>query len=216
MHPRIRLRFAQCREAVLELHHQRADQLRGIVPVVLAAADEVMRHRGAALLAARQPRRQDRALAHPRTAGDHDPVVAIAVDQQLIKAGQQLRAADELLVSLPLAAVVEPLPWHPTEHHSRKRRAVAVLRPCGPCRCCVLAVRDVKQPRLWACEQTRYHGAVGGRSVRGLHISDLYMRSVDGPQAARARLEAASRWRVLGRSGRPTSPRSVGTARRWI
>ena len=46
------------------------------------------------------------------------------------------------------------------------------------------------------------------------HISDLHMRSIDGPQAERARLEAASRWRVLGekwtdnlaelrRSGRP-------------
>jgi hypothetical protein len=39
---------------------------------------------------------------------------------------------------------------------------------------------------------------VGGRGVRVFHISDLHMRSVDGPQADRARLEAASRWRVLG------------------
>jgi 3',5'-cyclic AMP phosphodiesterase CpdA len=30
------------------------------------------------------------------------------------------------------------------------------------------------------------------------HISDLHMRSVDGPQGERVRLEAASRWRVLG------------------
>lgn len=36
------------------------------------------------------------------------------------------------------------------------------------------------------------------RCVRVFHISDLHMRSVDGPQAERARLEAASRWRVLG------------------
>ncbi|HWO18301.1 MAG TPA: PQQ-binding-like beta-propeller repeat protein [Kofleriaceae bacterium] len=39
---------------------------------------------------------------------------------------------------------------------------------------------------------------MGGRSVRVLHISDLHMRTGDGPQAKRARLEAASRWRVLG------------------
>jgi len=39
---------------------------------------------------------------------------------------------------------------------------------------------------------------VGGRGVRVLHISDLHMRSVEGPQAERARLEAAFRWRVLG------------------
>jgi predicted MPP superfamily phosphohydrolase len=31
-----------------------------------------------------------------------------------------------------------------------------------------------------------------------LHISDLHMLSVDGPQVARARLEAASRGSVLG------------------
>jgi hypothetical protein len=62
----------------------------------------------------------------------------------------------------------------------------------------VLAVRGVEPPRRRACEQTRYHGAVGGRSVRVLHLSDLHMRSADGPQAARARLEEASRWRVLG------------------
>lgn len=31
-----------------------------------------------------------------------------------------------------------------------------------------------------------------------LHISDLHMRAADGPQASRVRLEAASRWRVLG------------------
>ena len=113
MHPRIRLRFAQHRKAVLQLRHQRADQLRRVVPVVLTAADKVMRYRRAGRFAARQPRRQDRALAHPRTAGDHDPAVAIAVDQQLIEAGQQRRAANELLVALPLAAVVEPLPGHP-------------------------------------------------------------------------------------------------------
>jgi hypothetical protein len=88
-----------------------------------------MRHRDACRLAARQPRRQDRALAHARTAGDHDPAVAIAVDQQLIEATQQLRPSDELLVALPLAAVVELLAGHPTEHHSRKRRSP--LRSCA-------------------------------------------------------------------------------------
>ncbi len=36
------------------------------------------------------------------------------------------------------------------------------------------------------------------RRVRVLHLSDLHMRTVEGPQAERARLEAASRWRVLG------------------
>jgi AAA ATPase domain/Calcineurin-like phosphoesterase len=39
---------------------------------------------------------------------------------------------------------------------------------------------------------------VGGRRVRVFHLSDLHMRSVEGPQAERARLEAAFRWRVLG------------------
>jgi predicted MPP superfamily phosphohydrolase len=39
---------------------------------------------------------------------------------------------------------------------------------------------------------------VGGRSVLVFHISDLHVRSMDGVQADRARLDAASRWRVLG------------------
>jgi WD40 repeat protein len=39
---------------------------------------------------------------------------------------------------------------------------------------------------------------VEGRRLRVFHISDLHMRSVEGPQAERARLEAAFRWRVLG------------------
>ena len=60
---------------VLDLRHQRADQLRRIVPVVLASADEVMRHHGAGCLAPRQPRREHRALAHPRPAGHHDPAI---------------------------------------------------------------------------------------------------------------------------------------------
>jgi len=60
-----------------------------------------------------QPRRQDGALAHPRTAGDHHPAIVAAVDQQLIEAGQQRFAPDELLVPLPLVAIVEPVPGHP-------------------------------------------------------------------------------------------------------
>jgi predicted MPP superfamily phosphohydrolase len=36
------------------------------------------------------------------------------------------------------------------------------------------------------------------RNLRILHISDLHMRSMDGPQSRRAGLEAAQRWRVLG------------------
>jgi hypothetical protein len=45
---------------------------------------------------------------------------------------------------------------------------------------------------------TRYDGRVGGRSVRVFHVSDLHMRSVNGPQRERARREATFRWRVLG------------------
>jgi predicted MPP superfamily phosphohydrolase len=37
-----------------------------------------------------------------------------------------------------------------------------------------------------------------GCGLRLFHISDLHMRSVDGPQAPRARMEAAFRWQVLG------------------
>ncbi|HWO25740.1 MAG TPA: hypothetical protein VNO30_43675 [Kofleriaceae bacterium] len=39
---------------------------------------------------------------------------------------------------------------------------------------------------------------MGGRRVQVFHISDLHMRSTDGPQKDRARLEADARWRVLG------------------
>lgn len=39
---------------------------------------------------------------------------------------------------------------------------------------------------------------VASHRVRVLHISDLHMRSGDGPQTERVLLEAASRWRVLG------------------
>jgi hypothetical protein len=53
-----------------------------------------------------------------------------------------------------------------------------------------------------ACAVTRYYGCVGGRSVRVFHVSDLHMRSVEGPQRERARREAAFRWRVLGQKWR--------------
>jgi hypothetical protein len=93
------VRLAQIGQAVLDLRHERADQLRGIVPVVRAATNEVMRHRGTGRLAPRQPGREQRALAHPRTAGDHRPAIGRAVDQQLIELGQEPRAADARLAS---------------------------------------------------------------------------------------------------------------------
>ena len=82
-------------EALLELRHQRADELRRIVPVVRTSANEVMRHHGAGRLAPRQPRREQRALAHPRPAGHHDPALGCALDQLLIELGQQRGAPDE-------------------------------------------------------------------------------------------------------------------------
>ena len=73
--PRVRLRLALCGEAFLELCHQRANQLRRIIPVVLPAPDEVMRHRHAGRLAPREPRREERALAHPRPTRHDNPAV---------------------------------------------------------------------------------------------------------------------------------------------
>ena len=109
MHPRTGVRLARTREALVDLRNQRAHHLRGVIPVVRAPANEVMRHHGAHRLAPRQPRRQDGTLAHPRTAGDHHPAIVAAVDQQLIEAGHQRVAPDELLVPLPLVAIVERL-----------------------------------------------------------------------------------------------------------
>jgi len=57
--------------------------------------------------------------------------------------------------------------------------------------------RNVHGTSGFACAAMRYDGGVGGRRVRVFHISDLHMRSVDGPQGARERRDAAFRWRVL-------------------
>ncbi|HEX7841793.1 MAG TPA: hypothetical protein VF469_30190 [Kofleriaceae bacterium] len=113
MHPRTGGRLARSREALVDLRNQRGHHLRGVIPVVGAPADEVMRHHGARRLAPRQPRRQDGALAHPGAAGDHDPAIGAALDQQLIEVGHQCFAPNELLVTLPLARVIELLPGHP-------------------------------------------------------------------------------------------------------
>jgi hypothetical protein len=62
---------------------------------MLISTAEVMRHHGAGCLAPRQPCREPRALAHPRAAGHHDPVIRSVLDQQLIEPGQQRGTADE-------------------------------------------------------------------------------------------------------------------------
>jgi len=46
-----------------------------VIPVRPGSADEVMRHRVAHGLAARQPSREQRALPHPRPAGHYDPAI---------------------------------------------------------------------------------------------------------------------------------------------
>ena len=113
--PRVGVRLAQGREPLLDLRHQRADQLRRIVPVVLPPANEVVRHHGAGPLVPREPRREQRALAHSRPAGHHDPAIRVVCGQELIEPGQQHLAADEALVALPLDAVVKALPGHVPE-----------------------------------------------------------------------------------------------------
>jgi predicted MPP superfamily phosphohydrolase len=53
--------------------------------------------------------------------------------------------------------------------------------------------------KLWPARRASlYSRGVGERIVRVFHLSDLHMRSADGPQRERARLEAPFRWRVLG------------------
>jgi hypothetical protein len=49
-------------------------------------------------LAARQPRREQRALAHARPAGRHDPAIGAILDQELVEPGQQRGASNEPLV----------------------------------------------------------------------------------------------------------------------
>jgi hypothetical protein len=58
-----------------------------------------MRQHVAGRLAARQPGREERALAHPRPAGDHDPAIGAVRDQELIEPSQQRGASDEPDVS---------------------------------------------------------------------------------------------------------------------
>lgn len=63
----------------------------------------------------RQPRREQRTLAHARPAGDRHPAIQLAIDQELVEPPQLPRAPDELLVPLPLHAVVESDPGHPRQ-----------------------------------------------------------------------------------------------------
>src|SRR6185436_21029046 len=98
-------------------------------------ADEVVRHHGAGHLASQKPRREQCALAHPRTTGHHDPAIGVVCDQKLIEPGQQNLAPNEPLVALPLDAVVKSLPGHgPSGNGSRERRPIAAhaLSPGNP------------------------------------------------------------------------------------
>src|SRR6185436_11537451 len=110
---RIHLRFSQIGKPLLDLRDQGAHELRRIVPVGLAPANEVMRHHGTSDLASRQPRGQQRALTYPRAARHHHPAIATLCDQKLVEPCQRHCAADEAFVALSLEAVVEALPGHP-------------------------------------------------------------------------------------------------------
>ena len=105
----LRRRIAQLREHRLDLRRERRGDPLGLVPVDDLAADEVMRHHGARGLAARQPRRQDGALAHPRAAGDHDPSGLAGTEQPRVELRQHVLAPDEPAVSLPLDREVDQL-----------------------------------------------------------------------------------------------------------
>jgi len=99
VHVGIGLRLGGSRELRHDLRDQRGRQLRWIVPVILAPADEVMWHRVARGLAPRQPLREQCALAHPRSAGQHDPSIDGLLDQELIELRQEHGTPDEARVS---------------------------------------------------------------------------------------------------------------------
>src|SRR5262249_28673258 len=91
----------------LDLRDQRADQPRRIVPVRPSAANEVMRHSLAGLLATRQPRREQRALAHTWPAGHHHPSIGWFDEQEPIELDQHPIASDEAPMPLPLDRKVD-------------------------------------------------------------------------------------------------------------
>jgi hypothetical protein len=61
-------------------------------------------------LAPRQPGRKQRALAHPRPAGHHDPAAGGVLDQELIEPRQQRGAPDEARVARSFRREVDPRP----------------------------------------------------------------------------------------------------------
>jgi hypothetical protein len=78
-----------------------------------------MRNDRAGHLVTRQPRRQDRALAHAGPAGHDDPAIGIVCNQQPVELRKHDLAADESFVALPFDAVVEALSEHPVPRHAR-------------------------------------------------------------------------------------------------
>ncbi|MEO7730254.1 MAG: hypothetical protein ABIY55_04730 [Kofleriaceae bacterium] len=108
MHAGIGFRLDVSRKQRHELRDQRGCELRRIVPVILAPADEMMWHRVARGLAPRQPLREQRALAHPRSAGHDEPAIDGLADQQLIELRQERGASHEARVSRSFCREVDP------------------------------------------------------------------------------------------------------------
>jgi hypothetical protein len=68
------------------------------------------RDHGAGAFSSVQPRGEQRALAHARPTGHHDPAVGGILDQDLIEPRQQRGAPDEARVSCSFCREVEPSP----------------------------------------------------------------------------------------------------------
>lgn len=66
-----------------------------------------MRHHGARCLVPRQPRRQDRALAHPWAPREHDPTSLARPVEAVVEPCQHILARDEPLVSFSLCREVD-------------------------------------------------------------------------------------------------------------
>ena len=106
--------------------HQRVHELHRVVPVVLPAANEVVRDHGAGAFSPVQPRCEQRAFAHARATGHHDPAVGAVLDQELIEPRQQRGTLDEARVSCSFCREVEPRPLR------RRERGYRGSMPTGP------------------------------------------------------------------------------------
>src|SRR5215467_10632305 len=77
------------------------------IPVGDLSTDEVMGYSGPPRFAARQPLRQDRALAHTGAAGDHDPSRLAGSVEPLVELPENVLAPDEPDMPLPFCREVD-------------------------------------------------------------------------------------------------------------